>query len=110
MKNYMIVRQRVVDLERFQNAFDELKPMRQQHGLTDLGQFQAADDPNSVIVVMEVADVNLAKEYWRSEVLARGRERAGIVGPIAAGTDQVWLTNGLVREALTAAHPSPSRA
>src|SRR5262249_38964848 len=30
----------------------------------------------------------------------RGREKAGAVGPLLAGVDQVWLTDGTVREAL----------
>ena len=92
MANYMIVRQRVTDLTRFQTTFDRLKPDREAAGLTDLGQFCAADEPDVVIVVMEVEDISRAKEYWHSDVLAQGRTEAGIVGPIDAKSDQVWLT------------------
>jgi hypothetical protein len=98
MKNYMIVKQKVSDLARFQRAFDDLKPKRAAAGLVDLGQFCAADDPNTVIVVMEVEDVDRAKAYWHSMDLAVGRAKAGVLGPIEAKSDQVWLTNGLVRE------------
>jgi hypothetical protein len=80
----MIVRQRVTDLTRFQTTFDRLKPDREAAGHTDLGQFCAADEPNVVIVVMEVEDISRAKEYWHSDVLAQGRTEAGIVGPIDA--------------------------
>jgi hypothetical protein len=52
MKNYMIIKQRVSDLARFQQAFDHLKPERSKAGLTDLGQFCAVEDPNTVIVVL----------------------------------------------------------
>jgi hypothetical protein len=100
MTNYMIVKQRVEDLGRFQAAFDELKPMREAHGLRDIGQFRSANEPDTVIVVMEVIDVARAQEYWHSAVLAAGRKKAGAVGPLEAGTDQVWLTDGTVREAL----------
>jgi|GEM_PF-2985704 len=100
MTNYMIVKQRVVDFGQFQSAFDELKPMREAHGLQDIGQFQSADEPDTVIVVMEVVDVARAREYWHSAVLAEGRKKAGAVGPIEAGVDQVWLTDGTVRDAL----------
>ena len=98
MKNYLIVRQKVGDLARFQATFDRLRPDRQAAGLTDVGQFCAAGEPDVVIVVMEVADVSRAKAYWHSDVLAEGRADAGIVGPIEAKSDQVWLTDGLVKD------------
>jgi hypothetical protein len=100
MKNYMLVKQRVADLGQFQAAFDELKSVREVHGLTDVGQFRSADEPDTVIVILEVADVARARDYWHSDILAEGRRKAGAVGPIHAGVDQVWLTNGTVREAL----------
>jgi hypothetical protein len=103
MKNYMIIKQKVSDLARFQQAFDHLKPERSKAGLTDLGQFCAAEDPNTVVVVLEVADIARAKAYWHSTVLAKGRTEAGIVGPVEAGVDQVWLTDGLVKDRITTA-------
>ena len=96
MKNYMMVKQRVADFAQFQAIFDQLLPKRQQYGLTDIGTFRAADEPNTVIVIMEVADVARAKEYWHSNILAEGRSKAGVVGPLEAGPDQVWLTDGSV--------------
>ena len=107
MTNYMIIKQRVSDLAQFQAAFDELKPMREKHGLKDLGQFRAAEESDIVIVMLEVADAARAKEYWHSTVLAQGRVTASAVGLMPAGTsvqadsiNQVWLTDGLVREAI----------
>ena len=103
MKNYMIIKQPVHDLAQFQKAFDNLKTARESHGLHDLGQYVSADEPNTIIVVLAVDDVSRAKEYWKSAVLAEGRKKAGIVGEIEAGVDQVWLTNGTVRSAIRAA-------
>jgi len=107
MTNYMIIKQRVADLAQFQAAFDELKPVREKHGLKDLGQFRAAEESDIVIVMLEVTDMARAKEYWHSTLLAQGRVKAGAVGLVPAGTsvqadspNQVWLTNGLVREAI----------
>src|SRR5256885_13097415 len=94
----MIVRQKVADLAQFQRAFDAMEPHRTDAGLSDLGQFCELGDPSTVIVVMEAADVAKAREYWHSSVLAKGRERAGIVGALEAGSDQVWLTDGRVRD------------
>jgi hypothetical protein len=98
MTNYMIIRQPVSDLAQFQAAFDRMQPKRAAAGLTDLGQFCMADEPNTVIVVMQVADPARAKEFWHSAALAQGRSQAAIVGPNEAKTDQVWLTDGLVRD------------
>ncbi len=100
MNNYMIVKQRVKNFAQFQTAFDELKPIREQHGLLDVGQFRSADEENTVIVVMEATDVARAREYWQSDVLAKGRKKAGAIGPLLADVDQVWLTDGLVRDAV----------
>jgi len=102
-ENYMVIKQKVKDLARFQQVFDGLKKEREAAGLTDLGQFCAADEPDTVIVVMEVADLDRAKSYWHSAVLAKGRAAAGIVGTIEAKSDQVWLTDGLVRERVDSA-------
>jgi hypothetical protein len=70
--------------------------------LTDLGQFCSAEDPSTVVVALEVADISRAKAYWHSDVLAKGRVQAGIVGPVEAGVDQVWLTDRLVRDRIAA--------
>jgi hypothetical protein len=104
VKNYMIIKQKVSDLATFQRVFDRLKPRRSEAGLTDLGQFCATDDPNTVIVVLEVADIARAKDYWHSDVLAAGRVEAGIVGPVEAKSDQVWLTDGLVKDRIQQQH------
>ncbi len=100
MKNYMIIKQAVRDLAQFQRAFDDLKPARERHGLHDLGQYISADEPNTIIVVLEVDDVSRARAYWKTSVLESGRKKAGIVGKLDAGVDQVWLTNGTVRAAI----------
>jgi len=107
MTNYMILKQRVTDLAQFQAAFDELKPMRERHGLRELGQFRAAEEADIVIVMLEVTDVAKAREYWHSTVLAQGRLKAGAVGLVPAGTpvqaestNEVWLTDGLVRDVI----------
>jgi hypothetical protein len=74
--NYMIVRQKVTDLTRFQTTFDRLKTDREAAGLTDLGQFCATGELDVV------------------------RAEAGVVGPIDAKSHEVWLTDGLVKDRL----------
>jgi len=100
MNDFMIVKQRVSDLARFQAAFDELKPVRESYGLLDVGQYRSADEADAVIVILQVTDLARAREFWHSDALAEGRKKAGAVGPLRAGVDQVWLTDGTVRAAL----------
>jgi hypothetical protein len=97
MENYMVIKQRVADFARFQEAFDALRTAREAHGLHDVGQFRSADEADTVIVILKVDDPARAKTYWHSDVLAEGREKAGALGPLLAGVDQVWLTDGPVR-------------
>jgi len=96
MTNYMVVKQKVEDLKTFKKAFDGLQKKRREAGLIDVGQFHAADEPNTVIVIMQTEDLNKARQYWHSEVLAHGREQAHVVGPIEINPDHVWLTDGQV--------------
>ena len=96
MINYMMVKQRVADFVQFQAAFDHLLPHRREYGLIDIGTFRAADEPNTIIVLMEATDIARAKEYWHSQILEQGRRAAGVVGSLQAGSDQVWLTDGPV--------------
>ena len=102
MTNYMIIKQPVRDLAQFQKVYDGLESARESHGLHDLGQYLSADEPNTVIVVLQVDDVDRARDYWKSAVLEAGRKKAGIVGSLEAHVDQVWLTNGTVRAAIGA--------
>ena len=80
MKIYMVIRRKVSDFAKFQEAFDRLMPGRSKAGLTDIGQFCAAEDTNTVIILLRV--------------------ETGIVGTVEAGGDQVSLTDGLVKDRL----------
>jgi len=66
MANYMIIKQLVTDLAQFQAAFDEMKPVREKHGLKDLGEFRAAEESDIVIVMLEVTDVASDSAIWRT--------------------------------------------
>jgi hypothetical protein len=88
MTGIMLVRQRVADPARFAEVFygAELDAARRRHGLVVTGTYIDADSPDTVIVVMDMADPEQAREYARSMTLAEGRQRAGAVG----GPDAVW--------------------
>lgn len=90
MKKYMIVKQPVIDLARFRKKFEKLQPHRKEYGLTDIGLFLSADEPNTVIIMIEYANLERAKAYWHSKVLAEAREKAGVL----SHSERVWYTDG----------------
>ncbi len=53
-----------------------MAPARKEYGLTVLGIFRKADDENTIMLLIDVADINKARAFARSQVLARGREQA----------------------------------
>jgi hypothetical protein len=86
MTNYMIVKQRVADFGRFQAAFDELRPERERYGLRDVGQYRSADEADTVIVVMEVADVARAGSTGTPMCWPRAAGRPGPWGRSVPGS------------------------
>ncbi len=83
MNGVMLVVQRVDDVDRFVEVFHDpgLDAVRRQHGLAVTGTYADADDPSTVIVVMDMNDLASAREYARSSTLADARQRAGVTGP-----------------------------
>lgn len=88
MAGIMLVKQRVADIDRWDAVFraPELDAVRRRHGLVVTGTYLDADNPDTVIVVMDMADLERAREFARSAELADARERAGAIG----FPDGVW--------------------
>jgi hypothetical protein len=85
----MLVKQRVGSVEQWNTVFrdPELDGVRRRHGLVVTGTYVDADDPNTVIVVMDMENPGSARQFAASSDLAAARERAGAVG----APDGVWL-------------------
>jgi hypothetical protein len=92
MAGVMVVRQRVDDVGRFAAVFNDpdLDAARRRHGLVVTGTYADADDPRTVIVVMDMNDLAGAQRYARSSTLAEARQRAGVAGP----PEGVWYGAG----------------
>ena len=90
----MLVKQRVSTVAQWSSVFQEaeLDAVRRAHGLVVTGTYVDADDPDTVIVVMDMADLDQARGFAASTELADARRRAGAVGR----PDGVWYG---VREA-----------
>ena len=56
--NTMIVHHHVRNYEAWRPAYDKHEPMRTSAGLTHGRVFRAADDPNDLVLLFDVADKN----------------------------------------------------
>jgi hypothetical protein len=89
MTGIMLVKQQVADVEQWNRVFCDpaLDAIRRQHGLVVTGTYVDDTDPNTVIVVMDMENIDNAKRFAASPELAAARERAGAVG----SPDGVWF-------------------
>jgi hypothetical protein len=85
----MLVKQRVTSVGRWNTVFRDpgLDAIRRQHGLLVTGTYVDGDDPNTVIVVMDMENIDTARQFATSPELAAARERAGAIG----APDGVWF-------------------
>lgn len=89
MVGVMLVKQKVGSVEQWNTIFrdPELDAVRRSHGLVVTGTYVDAADSNTVIVVMDMRDVDMARKFASSQELATARERAGAIGV----PDGVWF-------------------
>ncbi|WP_256715416.1 hypothetical protein [Mycobacterium colombiense] len=89
MVGVMLVKQKVGSVEQWNTVFrdPELDAVRRNHGLVVTGTYVDAADANTVIVVMDMHDVDKARQFASSRELATARERAGAIGV----PDGVWF-------------------
>ncbi|WP_254848331.1 hypothetical protein [Mycobacterium sp. SP-6446] len=89
MAGVMLVKQRVASVDRWNDVFrdPELDATRRRHGLVVTGTYVDGDDPNTVLVVMDMENIDAARQFAASTELAEARERAGAIG----SPDGVWL-------------------
>ena len=89
MAGVMLVKQRVASVDQWNTVFRDAKldAVRRRHGLVVTGTYIDGDDADTVIVVMEMENIDAARQFAASSDLTAAREQAGAVGP----PDGVWL-------------------
>jgi hypothetical protein len=75
----MVVHHRVKDFRAWKRLFDGHAPVREAAGLTDGRVYQTVDDPNDVVILLDMADVGKAKAFANSEDLKVAMQRAGVI-------------------------------
>ena len=81
----MIVKLSVGDFARWKAEYDQLEMLRREHGWTAHEIYRDDIEPNSVVIVNHVGDLNRAKAYLGSDDVRSGVQRAGVQGP-----PEVW--------------------
>ena len=84
----VFVRHTVADFQTWKAGYDDHGTVRREYGLTDVGLYRGADDPNDVTIVLATDDAARAKEFVASDDL---RETMGRLGVVSA--PEVWFAD-----------------
>ena len=76
--NYLLIRHRVADFSRWKAAYDAHSGAREQAGLTEKELLHDIKDPNHVMLLFEVADVQKAQDFTESSDLREAMSGAGV--------------------------------
>lgn len=80
MANYMLIRHKVRDFSAWKPAFDTHREKRVEAGLTDKQLLRGASDPNEIVLLLEVEDLNRARAFAESADLRETMQKAGVAG------------------------------
>lgn len=78
--NAMMVRHSVADYGAFKTEYMAHDSLRKANGLTSLAVGRGIDDPNMIIVMNEISDVQKAKDFAGSASLKEAMAKAGVTG------------------------------
>lgn len=77
----VIVQHQCADFDVWKPIFDEHGSTRKAHGCKAERVYQAADDPNTVAVIMEWPSPEAAAGFMSDPSLAEAMQRGGVTGP-----------------------------
>ena len=78
---WILVRTKVEDYNKWKTVFDEDSSNRKEMMGSKGGfLFGNADDPNEVIILLEVDDLEKARQFAQSDDLKEAMEKGGVVG------------------------------
>lgn len=76
--NHLLIRHKVSDFTIWKVAYDAHAASRTTAGLTELHLLRSIDNPNEVVILFSVADLNKAKTFAASDDLRAAMQRAGV--------------------------------
>ena len=83
----MFVRHTVNDYGSWKRIYDEVAPLRKQKGVTAASVHRDANDPDTVFITHQFANMEAAKAFASSEELKSALAKAGV-----KGSPQFWFT------------------
>jgi len=81
MSATLVVRHKVSDYGAWRRVYDELEPVRAQHGCTDQRVLRLPADANDLLITHDFPSVEQASTFAQSGELKAGMARAGVEGP-----------------------------
>jgi hypothetical protein len=75
---HMLVRHKVADFANWKPVYDAHLPARQKAGLKEEHLFRNAEDPNEVLLLFSMEDVDKAKTFAASDDLREAMSKAGV--------------------------------
>ena len=77
---YLLVIHKVADFTNWKMGYDDSLAARQQAGLKEMYLLRNVDDPNEIILLQEVEDLQKAKDFVRSPDLQERMQQSGVMG------------------------------
>ena len=75
---HMLVRHKVANFAKWKPIYDAHLSVRQKPGLKEEHLFRNADDPNEVLLLFSMEDLDKAKAFTASDDLRQAMEKAGV--------------------------------
>jgi uncharacterized protein (DUF1330 family) len=75
---YILIRHKVEDYSKWRPVFDEHGAARKAIGSKGGYLLRNTDDPNEVVMLIEVDDLEKARQFVQSEDLRQAMERSGV--------------------------------
>ncbi len=76
---YILVRHKVADYTKWKPVFDAHATSRQASGVQGGYLFRSTDDPNELFLLLEVTNLEQARQFAQSEDLRQAMQRGGVV-------------------------------
>jgi len=75
----LIVRHKVGDYAEWRPAYDAHEPQRAEASVTNGRVYRGAEDPNDLVILLDVADVAKARSWASGDDLKMVMRRAGVL-------------------------------
>ncbi len=84
---YLYVKQKVEDFDRWYSVFNSHAQAQQEAGLKDLQLFRDNSDPNTIVCLFRVYDMEKARAFTETPEAEDAQEESGMIGE----PEVLWL-------------------